>query len=322
MKAVILAGGFATRLWPITRHRPKMLLPLGETTVIDRIYAELEAEKRIDAVYVSTNERFAADFAHHLHNHSYEKPQLSVEETTAEEEKLGVIGALGELIKREGIDDDLLVIAGDNIVDFAIADFLETFDRKAAPTIAVYDVEDSAHATAYGVVELDGDRVVGFEEKPDHPASTCVSVGCYAFPRSSLSLVSTYLAGDNDPDEIGWFVTWLHSREPTYTYSFEGEWFDVGTLESYLDAVAWKLDGKSKVAASATLDNVNVGSNVHIMTESRLTDVDIKDAVIFPEAAIERSTIRRSVVDEGADLEGLVLDNAMVGAYTSIREPY
>ncbi len=222
MNVIVLAGGYATRLWPITRHRPKMLLPLGETTVIDRIYAELEATDRIKEVYVSTNERFAPEFQVHLADSTYDKPRLSVEETRDEDEKFGVVGALGELIDREGIDDDLLVIAGDNLFDFAIESFLEFFDRKDAPTIAVYDVGAPELATSYGVVGLEDDRMVDFQEKPDEPDGTCVSVGCYAFPRETLTLFATYLEEGNDPDEPGWFVQWLQSRKPTYAYTFTG----------------------------------------------------------------------------------------------------
>src|SRR6056297_3118923 len=90
MKAVVLAGGYATRLWPITKHRPKMLLPVGESTVIDRIFAEIESDDRIEDVYVSTNERFAEDFRAHLAEGGYEKPELSVEDTSEESEKFGV----------------------------------------------------------------------------------------------------------------------------------------------------------------------------------------------------------------------------------------
>lgn len=91
MHAVVLAGGYATRLWPITRHRPKMLLPVGDTTVIERILRQLEAESRVNEVYISTNERFADDFETHLGESSLTKPQLSIEETLQEDEKLGVM---------------------------------------------------------------------------------------------------------------------------------------------------------------------------------------------------------------------------------------
>ncbi|WP_049892925.1 nucleotidyltransferase family protein [Natronococcus jeotgali] len=321
MDAVVLAGGYATRLWPITRHRPKMLLPLGETAVVDRIYDELEAEDRIETVYVSTNERFADDFGAHLAKRSYDKPQLSVEETRGEAEKFGVVSGLAELLEREGIDDDLLVIAGDNLFEFAIGDFLAYYDRTEAPTIAAVDVGSPERAAGYGVVDLEDDRVVDFREKPDDPRGTCVSVGCYAFPRETLSLLSQYLEAGNDPDEPGWFVRWLRSREPTYAYTFEGAWFDIGTRESYLDAVAWHLDGESRVADAASLENATVGAGVHVMADATLVDATVDRAVIFPGVTLEATTVRGSIVDEGATLGEIALRDAMIGAYTRIPTP-
>ena len=318
MKAVVLAGGYATRLWPITRHRPKMFLPLGETTVIDRLYEDLEETDRIETVYVSTNERFAPDFEAHLETRGYEKPRLSVEETRAEGEKFGVIGGLTELVEREEVDDDLLVVAGDNVFDFAIEDFLSYHDRRDGPTIATYDVGEPERATAYGVVDLDGERVVGFEEKPDEPPGTLVSMGCYVFPRETLSLLSTYLAGDNDPDEPGWFVSWLQDHESTYAYTYDDAWFDVGTLDSYLDAVAWHLDGESLIADDATVERTPIGRTVHVMSGATLVDADLERAVVFPDATLRGTTVRGSVVDEGATLGDLDLEDAMVGAYTLI----
>ncbi|MFP8953686.1 sugar phosphate nucleotidyltransferase [Natrialbaceae archaeon A-arb3/5] len=318
MKAVVLAGGYATRLWPITRHRPKMFLPLGETTVIERIYAELEAEARIDEVYVSTNERFAPDFEAQLANSEFDKPRLSVEKTTEEDEKLGVVSALAQLVEREGIDDDLLVIAGDNIFEFAIRDFLAYYDRKGGPVIAAYDVGSPERATAYGVVDLEDDRVIDFQEKPDDPPGTRVSIGCYAFSQETLELLPTYLEEGNDPDEPGWFVQWLQSKEPTYAYTFDGAWFDIGTRESYLDAVSWHLDGESRVADSATLEDATVGSNAHVMANATLVDTDVERSVIFPNATLSAATVRRSIVDESASLDGTDLHDAMIGAYTRL----
>ena len=317
MKAIVLAGGYATRLWPITRHRPKMFLPLGGTTAVDRIYAELEAIDRIDEVFVSTNERFAPDFEAHIEREGYEKPRLSVEETRSEDEKLGVVGALSQLLAREEIDDDLLVIAGDNLFGFEMSAFLDYFEGVDAPTVATHDVGDSELATAYGVVELDdGGRVVDLQEKPKEPPSTLVSTGCYAFPRETLPLFESYLEGGNNPDEPGWFVGWLQEREPTYAYTFEDAWFDIGTRESYLEAVAWQLDGDSEVAESATLENAEIGSNVYVMADTTLVDTEVERSVIFPDVTIEASTVRDSVVDEGAELAEVDLDRAMIGAYT------
>ncbi|EMA45266.1 sugar phosphate nucleotidyltransferase [Halobiforma nitratireducens] len=318
MKAVVLAGGYATRMWPITKHRPKMFLPIGDSTVVDRIFAELEADDRIDDVYVSTNERFAPDFEAHLADSGFEKPQLSVEETTDEDEKFGVVGALAQLIDREGIDDDLLVIAGDNLISFDVADFLDYFQERSAPTLAAYDVGSREKATSYGLVELEDDRVVDFQEKPDDPKSTLVSIACYAFPQGSLSLLPTYLEEGNNPDEPGWFVQWLQNREPTYAYTFEGAWFDIGTPESYLDAVAWHLDGESLVADSATLENATIGENVHVMEAVTLEETHLDHAVVFPEATVRNGDIRRSIIDEGTHLEELDLAGALIGAHTTI----
>lgn len=319
MKAVVLAGGYATRMWPITKHRPKMFLPIGESTVVDRIFAELEADDRIDEVFVSTNERFASDFEAHLADGPFEKPRLSVEETSAEDEKFGVVGALAQLVDREGVDDDLLVIAGDNLISFAVSDFLDYFESTAEPTLAAYDVGSREKAKSYGLVELDGDRVVSFQEKPAEPNSTLVSIACYAFPREHLSLLPTYLADGNNPDEPGWFVQWLQEREPTYAYTFEGAWYDIGTPESYLDAVAWHLGGESLVAETARVDDATVGENVHVMDGATIENSSLDHAVIFPDATVRDGDIRGSIIDEGTHIENLDLAGALIGAHTTIR---
>ncbi len=318
MKAVVLAGGYATRLWPITKHRPKMFLPIGESTVIDRIFDELEADDRIDTVYVSTNERFEAEFEAHLAETDYEKPVLSVEDTAEEDEKFGVVGALAQLIERENVDDDLVVIAGDNLISFAISDFVDYFEATGSPTLAAYDVGSREKAKSYGLVELEGERVVDFQEKPDDPKSTLVSIACYAFPRDNLSLLAHYLEEGNNPDEPGWFIQWLQEREPTYAYTFEGAWYDIGTPDSYLDAVAWHLDGESLIAESATLEEATIGENVHVMDGAVLERTTLDHAVIFPDAVVQNGDIRRSIIDEGTRLENMDLAGALIGAHTTI----
>jgi glucose-1-phosphate thymidylyltransferase len=318
MQAVVLAGGYATRLWPITKHRPKMFLPVGDATVIDQIFAELEADDRITDVYVSTNERFASEFEAHIAESEFEKPQLSVEDTTEEDEKFGVVGALAQLVDREGVDDDLLVIAGDNLISFDVADFLDFFEAKDAPTLAAYDVGSKERAKSYGLVDLDGDRIVDFQEKPEDPKSTLVSIACYAFTADTLDLLETYLAGDNNPDEPGWFVQWLQSREATYAYTFDGAWFDIGTPESYLEAVAWHLDGHNHVADSATLEETTLGENVHVMADATVEHSHLDHSVIFPDATITDSDIRESIIDEHTHLDNLDLAGALIGAHTTI----
>ncbi|MFC7155474.1 NDP-sugar synthase [Halomarina halobia] len=317
MYAVVLAGGYATRLWPITRHRPKMLLPVGDTTVIDRILTELEADDRIERVYISTNERFAGSFERHIDDESYEKATLSIEETVAEDEKFGVIGALAQLVEREGVDDDLLVVAGDNLMGFPMSDFLDDFEARGAPTVAAYDVGSREKATSYGLVALDGDRVVDFQEKPDDPKSTLVSIACYAFPEASVRF-EEYLAGDNNPDEPGWFIEWLQANEPVYAYQFDEPWFDIGTPEAYLEAVAWALDGDVRVAEDAAVDGCDFGENVHVMSGARLSGVSLSNAVVFPETEIADAALRESIVDEHCRIEGKDLRDSLVGSYSQL----
>lgn len=318
MEAVVLAGGYATRLWPITKNRPKMFLPVGDSTVIDRVFEELEADDRIDAVYVSTNARFATEFREHLEGSPFTKPTLSVEETTSEGEKLGVIGALAQLIERESIDDDLLVIAGDNLISFALADFIDFFESFDTPCLAAYDVGSIDRAQSYGVVELDGTRIVDFTEKPERPTSTLVSIACYAFPQHSLSALEEYLAGDNNPDEPGWFIDWLHERQQVNAFTFADAWFDIGTPTSYLDAIRWYLDGKNHIAEGATVERSTIQGNVHVMAGAEVVDSHLSDSVIFGDSRIEACELRECIIDEDTEIEGIDLQGALIGAHTQI----
>jgi glucose-1-phosphate thymidylyltransferase len=318
MEAIVLAGGYATRLWPITRHRPKMLLPVGERTVIDRILQELESDDRIDDVYLSTNERFAETFEDHLAESDLEKPRLSVEETIEEDEKLGVVGALAQLVEREGIaDEDLLVIAGDNLISFDVADFLDFFEEEREPTLAAYDVGSRQDASAYGVIDVDGDRVLDFQEKPDDPPSSLVSIACYAFSADDVRF-GEYLDGDNNPDEPGWFLQWLQARRPVRAFTFDEAWFDIGTPESYLDAVAWALNGDTVVAPTATVEDSDLGENVHVMPGAEVSDSTVDHSLIFPDAVVENSTLCESIVDRESTVRGLDLAGALVGAHSQL----
>ncbi|MFD1564320.1 sugar phosphate nucleotidyltransferase [Haloarchaeobius amylolyticus] len=318
MKAVILAGGYATRLWPITKNRPKMFLPIGCHTVIDHIFAELERDDRIEEVYVSTNEEFADDFDTHITESTFEKPRLSIEETTSEDEKPGVVSALAQLVDREEIDDDLLVIAGDNLLSFHISSFIDFFQTVASPSVAAYDVRSRERATSYGVLELKDGLVTDFQEKPTDPTSTLVSIGCYGFPAATLESLQDYLKQGNNPDEPGWFIQWLHDKTDVRAFTFDEAWFDIGTRESYLSALAWQLDDGPHVASSATVRGSDLGENVMVMAGSEIIDATLHNVVVFPETAVCECDIRSSIIDSNVELVGLTLRESLVDSHTQI----
>jgi glucose-1-phosphate thymidylyltransferase len=318
MDAVVLAGGYATRLWPITRHRAKPLLPVAGEPIVDRILRPLEDEERVKTVYVSTNERFADDFREHLDERGYEKTELVVEPTREEDEKLGTVGALAELVERVSMDDDLLVVAGDNLFSFELSEFVGFFEERATPCIASYDIGSREEASSYGLVELDGDRVVGFEEKPDEPESTLISIACYAYPADTLGRLDEYLADEGNPDAPGYFVEWLHKRENVGAFTFDGAWFDIGTRSSYLDANAYMLDG-ALVEDTASVEGTEVGENVYVMEGATVEDSVLENTVVFDGATLKDCTLRDSVVDSETHLENIDLSSALVGAHTKLN---
>jgi glucose-1-phosphate thymidylyltransferase len=311
MDAIVLAGGYATRLWPITRRRPKMLLPVGETTVIDGVLQSLEADDRVDTTYLSTNEAFADDFEAHIDEMGYEKVQLSVESTEDEDEKFGVVGALAQLIDREGIDDDLFVIGGDNLIGFDPSEFLDFFESHDGPALAAYDVGSRERAKSYGLVELDDKRVVDFQEKPDHPKSTLVSIACYAFPADSLRF-EEYLSGDNNPDEPGWYIDWLQQQESVYAFTFDDVWFDIGTPDSYFEAVEWKLDGGSLIHPDATVEDSDIGDTVHVMAGAEVTDSSLDRTIVFPDAEVDDCDLDATILGESVDVEGFDMSGSLI----------
>jgi glucose-1-phosphate thymidylyltransferase len=297
-----------------------MFLPVGDLTIVDRILTQLEDDSCIDDVYVSTNARFADEFRDHLENAEYDKPTVSVEETTAEDEKFGVVGALAQLVEREGLTEDTLVIAGDNLISFDVSEFVDFYQEKETPTLAACDVGSKEKAKSYGLVDLEGDEVVDFQEKPSDPPSTLVSIACYAFPAETMGLLSKYLDSGNNPDEPGWFLQWLQNRETVSAFTFDDAWFDVGTPEGYLDAVAWHLGGGTYVHQSAELRNVDLGQNVHVMADVELENVSLDNAVIFRGTKLADTDIERSIVDRDARIEGIPLDGALISAHTTLTD--
>lgn len=236
MKAIILAGGYATRLRPLTDDLSKCLLPVGGRPIVDWLLDRIEQVEAIDGVHVVTNSRFAPDFRHWATS----KPGVTVHDdgTSSNEDRLGAMGDVAFTLEQAGIDDDVLVVAGDNLFDYDLDDFVDHWRGKgAASAVAVYDVRDERLATQYGIVSIDRDeRVTRFVEKPAEPDSTLAATATYIYHREHVPLVERYLAEGNAPDQVGSFIEWLHTREPVYAFSFDGVWLDIGDREQLLVA--------------------------------------------------------------------------------------
>ena len=224
MKAIILAGGYATRLRPLTTDLSKCLLPIGGRPMVDWILDRVEEVEEIDGVHVVTNSRFARDFEHW----AMSKRGVTVHDdgTTSNDDRLGAIG------------DDVIVIAGDNLFDYSLQDYIDFWRSKGvASAVAVRDVGDLRLASQYGIVELDGDdRVIGFEEKPANPTTTLCATATYIYHREHVPLVRRFIDEGNPPDQSGSFMEWLRAREPVFAYWFTGPWLDIGDKEQLLVA--------------------------------------------------------------------------------------
>lgn len=228
MKALILAAGYATRLSPLTDDVPKQLLPVGGRPIVDWIVEKIRAAG-IDEIHLVTNARFAPQF-----DAWADGVEIHDDGTASNDTRLGAIGDLQFV----GLDDDLLVIAGDNLFDYDLGGFVDFWRaRQPASAVAVHDVGDRELAKQYGIVDVDGDdRIVAFVEKPAEPPSTLAATATYLYPRAHVRLVEAYLAEGNNPDQPGNFVAWLHRREPVYAYRFEGGWYDIGDRDQLLAA--------------------------------------------------------------------------------------
>jgi glucose-1-phosphate thymidylyltransferase len=217
----------------------KPLLPLAGRPMLDYLADKIDEVGEVEALHVVTNARFAAAFQAWADAREGRAPVVVHDDgTSSNRDRLGAIGDLRFVIERARLDgDELLVVAGDNLFDFSLADYVRFWRSREGSTIGVHDVGDLSLARQYGIVELDDDdRVVSLVEKPESPASTLASIAAYLFTAEHAALVRQYLEEGNAPDQPGRFVVWLYPRVPVYGYRFEGDWLDIGDGAQLLEA--------------------------------------------------------------------------------------
>ncbi|MEP6822746.1 MAG: nucleotidyltransferase family protein [Chthoniobacterales bacterium] len=241
MNVLILAAGYATRLYPLTLRKAKPLLEVAGKPMIEWVMDNLAPVEDIATVYVVTNNKFAKDFEEWAESYQKRSPKRRLkvvnDESTDDSDKLGAIGDINLVLGRENLaTDDLLVIAGDNLFSEPLTDFV-AHARGSEATLATYDVGDLESIKKYSAITMNADGVLNsFEEKPAEPKSTLTGIALYYFSRDTIPLFATYIADGNNPDQPGRFIQWLYTRKRVSTHQIRGTWFDIGSKETLEEA--------------------------------------------------------------------------------------
>lgn len=233
MKCLILAAGYATRLYPLTENYPKPLLEVAGKPILDWLIDDLERDGRIEEYYVVTNHKFAGIFDQWAASHR--AVTIVDDGTVSNETRLGAVRDIRFTIDRCGIDDDLLVMAGDNLLDFSLSGFVRYAEGKGASCVMRYFEPEAARLRRSGVAELGpGDRLLSMAEKPENPASHWCVPAFYCFTAADLRLVRPAIdEGGCGTDAPGSFIAWLCRRTLVFAWEMPGHRYDIGTLAGY-----------------------------------------------------------------------------------------
>ncbi|MEM0350908.1 MAG: NDP-sugar synthase, partial [Archaeoglobaceae archaeon] len=304
-------------------------LPIGSKKIIDLVY-----EKIVDLelpVIVSTNKRFEEDFKEWAKG---KKVEIIAENTRSEEEKLGAVKALAEIAK--DIKDDLLVVAGDNVFSFSLKELYWKFMERKKPVIGLYDVGDLELAKRYGVAELEGERVVRFYEKPEKPPSSLIGIGVYFLPEESIKLLLEYVANSKRSDNLGDFISYLCEKEEVLGQKFNGNWYDVGNADSYIEAFKsytdHYVDRSAEIERSVKIiEPVVIGKGAKILGRSiigpyafigegcRIESSDVSESIVFEKTILSRVKLWRTIVDDKCEIRNIQLIGSIIGGNAKIQ---
>ena len=241
MNVLILAAGYATRLYPLTLNKAKPLLVVGGKPIIEWLVDNLVGIPDLETIYVVTNDKFAADFRAWSQSYQKRHPEFKFkvvnDGSTSDDDKLGAIGDINFVVTQEKLSDtSLLIAAGDNLFTDSLVDFVE-YAGNTEVTVAVYDVGNIEAIKKYGNVAVDAQGIMTrFEEKPQKPQGTLAAIALYYYSPAVLSLLRTYLAAGNNADQPGRFVQWLYTRKSVNTFQIKGRWLDIGSKETLENA--------------------------------------------------------------------------------------
>jgi glucose-1-phosphate thymidylyltransferase len=253
MKGLILGAGYGVRLYPLTKNTPKPLLPIAGRPVIEWTLDHLMAIPELDEIYVVVNQQFYENYQRWLNNYQKtghkKKIILCNDGTTSNDNRLGAVGDIQLVIKQQNIHDDLLIIAGDNLFDFNLKEFVK-FQKTHGSVIGLKNMIglDKTLISQYSVVTLDEKKqqVINFEEKPPLPQSTLIAICLYIFAAKELGALEEYIEQGFNKDAPGYYIQWLYKKITLYGYALKGSWFDIGDIDSYKKADDYYLKSNKK----------------------------------------------------------------------------
>jgi glucose-1-phosphate thymidylyltransferase len=243
MQAIIPAAGYATRLYPLTENKPKHLLEVKGKPLMEWVIKKL-VELQVTKIVVVSNDKYYSAFREWLDGYSHTIPiELYNDNTTSNDDRLGQIGDIQFGVEQGKIDDDLIVVAGDNLFNFSLKPCYDFFKEKNAPVNALWDCKHIPTAQQLGVgIINDQNRMIEFQEKSPEPKATTVSLGIYLIPHTDIPLFKKYLVDGNNPDKMGFFMIWLMNNYSLYGYTYTEKWFDIGWHEA-LEQARKEFDG-------------------------------------------------------------------------------
>ena len=234
MKVVITCAGYASRLWPLTKDTPKPLLEVRDRPIVEHIVRKALELPGVDGIFVVTNAKFYDNFAAWASKTSFPVPLKVLNDGTfSNDDRLGQVGDIRFVLESESVDDDLLVVAGDNLFNFSLLPAFGSFRGSRSIINPLWESKSYRAARESGSVVLNDDLSFGeFMEKAAQPKSTLISLGIYFFPREKLHLFSRYISEGNNADKMGYFMSWLMEQERVFGHVYNEKWFDIGWIES------------------------------------------------------------------------------------------